>query len=313
MTFSNDQDLAMHSCDPKIKQEDQEKMESDENKVHIFKPALDMVEIKMEESESEENKPLVQNFEENDENVPLAKGKKSRKKKQSKKLLQDSLELSESASNLLEAYSDLDLSEDFLTSILKYVDDLCSIINDGDPNLERKVEVIQNLNNDVTCYRTQLEMKKQVIKKEKKEKKPKKAEKSRKKIRTSRSKKDEIDNHDPLLYEYLKHNAENNVFECSICNKNTREKRNLLRHIKLIHLDEIKSNDKSQSEAGDPMLDDSMADYSVDSPDQGNLLRSIDIWSGATYKGVPLTIALLHHILIHGNFKNLQYKTFVQL
>jgi hypothetical protein len=47
--------------------------------------------------------------------------------------------------------------------------------------------------------------------------------------------------------------------------------------------------------------------------DQGNLLRSIDIWSGATYKGVPLTIALLHHILIHGNFKNLQYKTFVQL
>jgi hypothetical protein len=60
------------------------------------------------------------------------------------------------------------------------------------------------------------------------------------------------------------------MFECSICNKNTREKRNLLRHIKLIHLDEIKSNDKSQSEAdlGDSILDDSMADYSVESPDQ---------------------------------------------
>ena len=272
VTFSNDQDLGMHSCDPKIKQEDLDKMESDENKVHIFKPALDMVEIKMEESESEENKPLG-NFE-NDENVPLAKGKKSRKKKP-KKLLQD-LELSESASNLLESYSDLDLSEDFLTSILKYVDDLCSIINDGDPNLERKVEVIQNLNNDVTCYRTQLEMKREqvVIKKEKKEKKPKKAEKSRK-TRTSRSKKDEIDNHDPILYEHLKHNAEKNMFECSICNKNTREKRNLLRHIKLIHLDEIKSNDKSQSEAdlGDSMLDDSMADYSVESPDPGNFLK----------------------------------------
>ena len=171
---------------------------------------------------------------------------------------------------------DIELSEDFLTTILKYVDDLCDIISNGDPNVERKVEVIQNLNNDVTCYRTQLEMKREqvVIKKEKKEKKPKKAEKSRK-TRTSRSKKDEIDNHDPILYEHLKHNAEKNMFECSICNKNTREKRNLLRHIKLIHLDEIKSNDKSQSEAdlGDSMLDDSMADYSVESPDQGNLLR----------------------------------------
>ena len=48
---------------------------------------------------------------------------------------------------------DLELSEDFLTTILKYVDDLCDIISNGDPNVERKVEVIQNLNNDVTCYR----------------------------------------------------------------------------------------------------------------------------------------------------------------
>ena len=58
---------------------------------------------------------------------------------------------------------DLELSEDFLTTILKYVDDLCDIISNGDPNVERKVEVIQNLNNDVTCYRNELDVKKQIF------------------------------------------------------------------------------------------------------------------------------------------------------
>ena len=99
MTFSNNQDLNMHCCDTKIKQEDQDgKDESEnENKVHIFKPALDMVEIKMEESDGEENKPL-QNFE-NDENVPISKMKKTRKKKH-KKLLQP-LELSDPTCNIV--------------------------------------------------------------------------------------------------------------------------------------------------------------------------------------------------------------------
>ena len=39
--------------------------------------------------------------------------------------------------------SDLDLSEEFLTMILKQVDVLCYIINNGDPNIQRTVKVIQ--------------------------------------------------------------------------------------------------------------------------------------------------------------------------
>ena len=99
-----------------------------ENKVHIFKPAMDLVQIKMEESDSEENKPL-KNFESVDENAPL-RTKKPRKKKP-KKLLQP-LDLSNPELDLdFDTYADLDLSEEFLTTILKYVDDLCNIINEG--------------------------------------------------------------------------------------------------------------------------------------------------------------------------------------
>merc|ERR1719266_173813 len=51
---------------------------------------------------------------------------------------------------------DLDLSEEFLSTVLNYVDDLCNIINIGDPNLERSMEVSQNLNKAVTIYREKL-------------------------------------------------------------------------------------------------------------------------------------------------------------
>ena len=52
---------------------------------------------------------------------------------------------------------DLDLTEEFLTLILKQVDDLCENIQNGDPNMDRTLEVKQNLNNAVHCYRTYYE------------------------------------------------------------------------------------------------------------------------------------------------------------
>ena len=53
-------------------------------------------------------------------------------------------------------YTDVDLSEEFLSDILKRVDELCDVINKGDSNFERTVKVIQNLNDDVSCYRNKL-------------------------------------------------------------------------------------------------------------------------------------------------------------
>ena len=48
--------------------------------------------------------------------------------------------------------SDLELSEEFITLILKQVDDLCENIKNGDPNINRTLEVNQNLNYAVHCY-----------------------------------------------------------------------------------------------------------------------------------------------------------------
>ena len=51
---------------------------------------------------------------------------------------------------------DLDVSEDFINTILKHVDDLCDIIRKGDPSLQRTTEVNENLNSAVSCYKSRL-------------------------------------------------------------------------------------------------------------------------------------------------------------
>ena len=53
-------------------------------------------------------------------------------------------------------YSDINLSEEFLSAILKQVDELCDSIKNGDPNLERTITVNQNLNDAVSYYRNKL-------------------------------------------------------------------------------------------------------------------------------------------------------------
>ena len=50
----------------------------------------------------------------------------------------------------------MDISEEFLTKILKQVDELCNEIQSGDPDFKRTIDVNQNLNNAVSCYRVKL-------------------------------------------------------------------------------------------------------------------------------------------------------------
>ena len=50
----------------------------------------------------------------------------------------------------------LDLSEEFLSGILKLVDELCDVVRNGDPDLKRTSEVNINLNNAVSCYRNKI-------------------------------------------------------------------------------------------------------------------------------------------------------------
>jgi len=50
----------------------------------------------------------------------------------------------------------LDLSEEFLSGILKLVNELCDVVRNGDPDLKRTSEVNKNLNTAVSCYRSRL-------------------------------------------------------------------------------------------------------------------------------------------------------------
>ena len=56
----------------------------------------------------------------------------------------------------LDIEDDLDLADDFIDTVLKQVESLCETITNGDPNLQRKLEVNQNLNEAVSCYRVKL-------------------------------------------------------------------------------------------------------------------------------------------------------------
>ena len=89
---------------------------------------------------------------------------KKRKKKQKNVISHNILDqFPEPPTHLLDNYYELELTDDFLSQILKYVDDLCNFINNGDQNLERSMEVNQNLNNAVSCYRVKLLERRQVV------------------------------------------------------------------------------------------------------------------------------------------------------
>ena len=146
--------------------------------------------------------------------------------------------------------------------------------------MERKVEVIQNLNNDVTCYRNELDVKKQIFeesndhqdyytneailsdlendyldekknidftdqppkKKRKKYKVKKEGENNSATKTTSGTKlKKDFGIDDVSLFPYLKYDNETDMFECSICSKSTKVRNNLLRHIKIQHRSGIKT------------------------------------------------------------------------
>ena len=54
--------------------------------------------------------------------------------------------------------SNLELSEEFIIFILRQIDDLCENIKNCDPDIERALDVNQNLSNAVSCYRDKLNL-----------------------------------------------------------------------------------------------------------------------------------------------------------
>ena len=265
--FETSGDLTMHSC-VEIKQEsierqylhdevdyiDQNAIENDnqfyESKGNIFDPGSDLVKVKMEETEEvEETKPL--------------KVKKSRRRPK----ISSQLDLLGSPPELGDDYQDLELSEEFLTTILKYVDDLCDIISNGDPNLVRTLEVNQNLNMAVNCYKNELDLKRQFLDqsndqdyyndeaiyhtendslnekdkvgdigqppkkkrgKYKKTKLSKRAEKLLFKKSDASKLKEEFVIDDEKILPYLKYDIEKDMFECCLCKRTSQLRHNML-------------------------------------------------------------------------------------
>ena len=171
---------------------------------------------------------------------------------------------------------DLDLSEEFLSSILKQVDNLCDAIQRGDSIIERTIIVNQQLNEAVSCYRNQLilidsknvEMQgdiwddcDNVMKSDDNDSdrdyKPKIKNKAKKNSllnadsKTPTSKVGKVTEAKVLMTEklklkgfrallpYLKYNNDNTVFECTICNESFENKLDVFQHLKSTHDNEI--------------------------------------------------------------------------
>ena len=264
--FDTSADLTMHSC-LEIKQESKERQDlhnkvdsidesgtKNGSKVNIFEPASDLVKVKMEETEDiVETKP--------------SKLKKSRKRPK----ISSQPDLLSFPQNLGDDYQDLELSEEFLSTILKYVDDLCDIISNGDANLVRTIEVNQNLNDAVNCYKNELEVKRQFLDqsndqgyyndevmyysendnldmKDKigdlgqspKKKRGKYKKKKKKDLLYSVSKlKEEFVIDDEKLFPYLKYDVGKDTFGCCLCKKTSKLRHNMFTHIKAQHMNDI--------------------------------------------------------------------------
>ena len=169
---------------------------------------------------------------------------------------------------------DLDVSEDFINMILKHVDNLCDIIRNGDPSLERTTEVNENLNSAVSCYRSRLlfieskhiemqddwdnydnmpqESKMESDKSDSDTKIGNKAKKNRvRKVAKPNFSRPEkpglpsylkaktIDIDDIVLFQYLKFNMQQKKFECQICDKATALRHNAFIHLKLRHKNDL--------------------------------------------------------------------------
>ena len=131
-TFATEEMFSMHAC-VEVKQE-------------IADPRAPLVVQEISELIVEGSDPNAKI--ESKEDIPLGRPKRTIKPRK--------LEIPEPPSNLLESYYNMELTEESINHILKYIDELCIYVNNVDQDMERSTEVNNNLNNAVNCYRAKL-------------------------------------------------------------------------------------------------------------------------------------------------------------
>ena len=177
MTFETNEELFVHTC-AQIKVEktglEDEKQFKLSEKIIIQKQEEDL----KYEIDSGDFSESDSDYSPQKKKRKIAKKsyKKVKKIGEKKEILKPKRKRSKSKGNETEKYrqkqldmalggnlSNFELSEDFIVFILKQVDELCENIKNGDPDIERTLEVNQNLSSAVSCYRNKLSLEKQII------------------------------------------------------------------------------------------------------------------------------------------------------
>ena len=175
MTFSTHEELFVHSCAQikaeKPEPEDDNQIEKDEKLLETlvqqdFKYNMDPKDFSESDSDYSPQKKTIKKEKQRRDTKVTKKKEKLKPKVKLKKKISKNVEYEADypqQPDLALSNSNLQLSEDFIIFILKQVDELCENIKNGDPDVERVIEVHQGLNNVMSCYRNTLSPEKQII------------------------------------------------------------------------------------------------------------------------------------------------------
>ena len=171
MTFSTHEELFVHSCAQikaeKPEPEDDNQIGKDEKLLEAlvqqdFKYDMDPQDLSEGDSVYSPKKKKIKRDKKNKGTKVVKKKLKVKSKKKTSK--NDEYEANYPKQIDMSFFnSNLQLSEEFIIFILKQVDELCENIKNGDPDVERVIEVHQGLNNVMSCYRNKLSPEKQMI------------------------------------------------------------------------------------------------------------------------------------------------------
>jgi hypothetical protein len=171
MTFSTHEELFVHSCAQikaeKPEPEDDTQIKKDEKLLETFvqqdfKYNMDPQDMSESDSDYCPKRKKIKK-EKKSRDTKVVKIKEKTKPKLNLKIFFSKNDDYPKQLDLPLSNSNLQLSEEFIIFILKQVDELCENIKNGDPDVERVIEVHQGLNNVMSCYRNTLSPEKQIL------------------------------------------------------------------------------------------------------------------------------------------------------
>ena len=162
--FNSHDELFVHSCkEIKVETNDLEIEEKIKQEDFVLKDISetdsDYSPKKKKRKKSVQNKKIKKDVKDSEKSINSDSKKKvgrQIKKKVENGIKEEIKVLDDQKQCDISVNSYFELSEDFISSILKQVDELCDNIRNGDPDINRTIVVNDNLNNAVSCYKDKL-------------------------------------------------------------------------------------------------------------------------------------------------------------